>query len=297
VDAGVATTVTVAPTVDTLSPGAERNFFAQAFRQSGAPIPGAAFVWTSLAENVATVNATGRVFALSVGETDIVATAPGGIQQSARLVVRAPVQAAAWDIDLLGVPHFVTADYIASELFTRISYFRSNHGHDYSDEREQCRSMKHYYDIAQVVGPDDVAIYAPVTGEVVRVQAEQSFGTQLQIRPDAQPAFTVIIFHVLLDAPILEGDRVVSGTRIGRHIGAQTSSDVAIRVQTPTESRLVSYFDALSEPVWAKYSARGITSRGEFAISRAARDADPLTCDTSGGFVALGALPRWVVLQ
>ena len=50
-----------------------------------------------------------------------------------------------YDIDAKGIPQFAGVDYIELAKISRISKFRSGIGHDYSDDFEQCRSMKHYY--------------------------------------------------------------------------------------------------------------------------------------------------------
>lgn len=205
--------------------------------------------------------------------------------------------AATWDLDRLGVPRFIAADYIQSERIPRISRFRSGSGHDYSDSVEHCRSMKHYFDVSSL-GADaaSLAISAPVSGLVVRAEPEQTFGTQLQIRPDAYPAFTVVLFHVVPSPPLAEGDRVRAGAVIGHHVGSQTNSDVAVSVMTPAGYRLVSYFDALADSVWARYAARGVTDRAAMVITRAERDADPLVCD-SEAFRSTGTLSNWVELK
>jgi len=43
------------------------------------------------------------------------------------------------------LPKVVTASYFPTDLVQRVSRFRSGFGHDYSDDFEDCRSMKHYF--------------------------------------------------------------------------------------------------------------------------------------------------------
>ena len=50
-----------------------------------------------------------------------------------------------WDVDANGIPKFVTSDHIELSKIEKISKFRSGIGHDFSDNFESCRSMKHYY--------------------------------------------------------------------------------------------------------------------------------------------------------
>ncbi|WP_374433780.1 hypothetical protein [Inhella sp.] len=181
---------------------------------------------------------------------------------------------AAYDLDQLGVPRFIHTHYIDLSRIVQLSKFRSSAGHDYSDDVERCRSMKHYF-----IGPDaSTAVLAPVSGTITAVQPEFA-GSQLQIRPDAQPDFTVILFHVALNGPYAAGQRVVEGQALGQHAGRMTWSDVAIRVNTPGAMRHVSYIEALSDTAFAALQARGVGSRAELVISRAERDAAPFQCN------------------
>ena len=50
-----------------------------------------------------------------------------------------------YDVDLYGIPKFVNINYIELYKIYCISKFRSAIGHDYSDDFESCRSMKHYF--------------------------------------------------------------------------------------------------------------------------------------------------------
>ena len=43
------------------------------------------------------------------------------------------------------IPKFVDCDYLDLDKINKISKFRSGMGHDYSDDFESCRSMKHYF--------------------------------------------------------------------------------------------------------------------------------------------------------
>jgi hypothetical protein len=51
-----------------------------------------------------------------------------------------------YDTDANGVPRFAESNCIELHKISRISKFRSGAGHDYSDDFETCRSMKHYFD-------------------------------------------------------------------------------------------------------------------------------------------------------
>ena len=178
-----------------------------------------------------------------------------------------------YDLDALGVPKFVNTNYIDLNKITQISKFRSSAGHDYHDDKESCRSMKHYF-----IAPDSATtIRAPVSGTISRMD-DDFVGKQVRITSDAQQAFDFIIFHVMLAKPLAVGDRVEEGQVLGLHAGTMTFSDIAVAVNTPTAYRLVSYFDTLTDEAFAAFQARGLTSRDQMIVSKAARDAAPYQC-------------------
>lgn len=200
-----------------------------------------------------------------------------------------------YDVDALGIPKFVSSDYIDLAPIYRVSKFRSGTGHDYSDDFESCRSMKHYY---QPQTPSDwsaVRIYAPVTGTVESLLPEWA-GTQVRIQSQAYPAFVFILFHVNPSPSLAVGDSLVAGQQIGTHIGSQTSSDIAVRVATPTGSKLVSYMSVMTDALFANYQLRGVSTRDDLIVTRAARDADSLQC-TGEAFGTFGTLENWLVLN
>jgi hypothetical protein len=201
-----------------------------------------------------------------------------------------------WDIDQDGIPKFVDVNYIELDEIHRISRFRSGEGHDYSDAFEHCRSMKHYFDPKPGVIWQDVEILSPVTGKVTRVEEEWA-GTKLEIQSDSRLAFRFVIFHLNLSRPLETGDSVVAGGKLGNHVGAQTSSDIAVIVNDPTrQGRMISYFDTMTDALFQTYAERGVNSRAEMIISKAERDAAPLTCN-GDVFVDPGPLPNWRVLD
>lgn len=203
--------------------------------------------------------------------------------------------ATTYDIDALGIPRFVAVDYIDLGQIYRISKFRSGIGHDYADAFETCRSMKHYYLPKSAADWSTIPIYAPVSGTVVTVFAEWA-GTQVQIQSDDYPAFVFILFHVNLSAPLGVGDMVVAGQTLGTHIGSQTMSDIAVRVDTPGGLKLVPFVSVLDDTRFLDYQARGLASRDDAVVSAAARDADPLNC-TGETFGTSGTLENWMTLN
>ena len=193
--------------------------------------------------------------------------------------------------DPLDLPEFVDVNYIELDKIHRISKFRSGEGHDYSDDFESCRSMKHYFQPDSSVDWSLIKIYSPVSGVIVRLYEEWA-GTQLQIQSSKYPDFTFIIFHVNLSNPLNEGDVVSEG----QQLGTQTMSDIAVGYNTSEGYRLISYFQVMTDALLLSYKARGIDSRYDFIISKEARDADPLECNGES-FSTSGTLENWVTLN
>ena len=162
---------------------------------------------------------------------------------------------------VIAVPtRFIAVDYIELDKIERISKFRSGIGHDYHDDAESCRSMKHYYQPKIGISWASVKIFSPVNGTVVRLFDEWA-GTQVQIRPKVGPDFTIIIFHITLRQPLSVGDSVLAGQQLGTHIGSQTMSDNAIGYSGLGTWKLLSYFDVMSDSLFQRYTERGISSR------------------------------------
>ncbi len=206
-----------------------------------------------------------------------------------------PEQEPTYDVQTLGVPKFAAVNYIDLLTIGRISKFRSAVGHDYWDDFEQCRSLKHYFEPLGSVDWASITITSPVSGSVLRIYEEWA-GTQVQIRCDDQPAFIIIIFHVAMANPLAVGDRVAAGQVLGHHIGSQTMSDIAVGVVTGHGWKLVSWFDIMTDAVFQQYQARGVTSRSAMVITQQERDGDPLGC-AGDAFLSEGTLANWVVLQ
>ena len=200
-----------------------------------------------------------------------------------------------YDVDAHGIPKFVAADYIELPKIYSISKFRSSEGHDYSDEFEACRSMKHYFNPKSTIDWSTIKVFSPIGGTVSRMFDEWA-GTQVQIRSKTYSAFFFIIFHINLSNPLSVGDTLSEGQQLGTHIGSQTMSDIALGVNTPSGWKLVSYFDVLTDTLFQQYQARGLNARSDAVISKAARDADSLTC-SGETFTTTGGLGSWVILN
>jgi hypothetical protein len=200
-----------------------------------------------------------------------------------------------WDIDNKQLPQFVGVNYIELNKIIAISKYRSGEGHDYSDGAEDCRSMKHYFHPIDTLDWTKIKIVSPVTGIITRLNQE-GMGMQIEIQSDDYPAFRFMIFHVNISPARNVNDKVTAGEQLGTHIGNQTWSDIAVWVNDPThQGRLVSYFQVITDEVFNAYKNRGVSSRDDVIISKALRDANPLSCSNET-FTSPETLPSWVTL-
>ena len=180
------------------------------------------------------------------------------------------------------VPQFVSHDYIELEKIEYISRFRSGAGHDYSDDYEECRSMKHYFHPhSSVSNWTSINIYSPVSGTIIDLS--DSNGTRVTIQSSQNPACQFIIFHVGILPKIMKGYKVSAGEHIGTHAGNSTISDIAVRIFTlhngSPRKRLISYFDVMTDSLFSAYQTRGLQNREDVIISAEDRDNDPLNCN------------------
>lgn len=58
-----------------------------------------------------------------------------------------------------------------------------------------------------------------------------------------------------------EGDQLAAGDKLGKHIGAQTDSDIAVRLVRKEPWTLVSAFEIMTNRVFLEFQQHGIHSR------------------------------------
>jgi len=206
------------------------------------------------------------------------------------------------DLDEGDTPRFATENCIELDKISRISRFRSGEGHDYSDDFETCRSMKHYYLAKSGVDNHTVKLFSPVNGTIIGMVDEYDGslwkGTQIGIRPDGFSSFVVIIFHINLTDTLTVGDHVTAGQELGTSQKQDgTATDVAVGVHVPGGYKLISFFEIITDDVFQLYQARGVSSRSEFIITKEERDGDPLECTGQEQFVDRGNIENWVHLS
>jgi hypothetical protein len=259
---------------------------------AGADLPNVMPTYTSSSPSVVRIEPNGEIVARGVGTATVRASAGGLIAETIVYV-----GAATYDPATQGPPHVLPANHIDLSKIERISRFRSTVGHSYTDGSETCRSMKHYYQPKQSVDWTTVDIYAPASGTVEGIARDGAFGYRIRIRPRDLPALDIQIFHVTIDSGVVRLRWVDAGEHIGRHASSATMSDIAMSIGPVEGGTLISYFDAMTDAVFAEYQARGVASREAAIITEAERDADPVPCVSEQQFTVHGTLPDWLVLN
>lgn len=261
---------------------------------SGAIVPNLVPHYTSSNPTIVSVDANRhRLQAMSVGIVTVHASAGG---QVADMIIH--VGSAAYNLAALGPPRVLNANFIDLSRIKRISRFRSTVGHSYVDTSgETCRSMKHYFEPYDSVDWTTVDIFAPASGTILEIAPDGAWGSRVVLRPESSAALRVAIFHVTVDSGIVKNSWVEAGQHIGRHASGQTLCDIAVSIGGKEEGTLISYFDAMTDEVFAQYQARGVANRQALIITRAQRDADPVPCVDEHQFTVHGHLPDWVLLN
>ncbi len=203
-------------------------------------------------------------------------------------------------VDTDNPPQFIQADFVELDKVYSISKFRSGVGHDFSGSGETCRSMKHYFATVDVNQPNykmykdmemkdwphpvegvDATIFSPVDGYILGVthQKEKGWaGDEIKVLPSAQSNVVIRLMHVTpINDDIKLGTKVTAGQKIGLVLANQ-SFDIAISSMSPFRENYISYFAAMSDEVFAKYQARGATSRDDFILTKEEVDAHPWQC-------------------
>ena len=156
-------------------------------------------------------------------------------------------------------PQFCTHDFIQLNKINTISVFRSFEGHDYSDAYEHNLSMKHYFTPYASAGT--IEIYSPTDGQITAIFPEQNqAGYQVQIQPTNNPQYTIAIFHLTVTPSLQIGAQVTAGQQIGTASATQ-GTDIAVWKLGNFRDKLISYFEVMTDDVFAGYQARGIAAR------------------------------------
>lgn len=260
---------------------------------SGADLTDVTPEFTISDSSVVRVEAGGLVVSTGVGTATVRASA-GGRAAEATFYVGSPT----YDLATLGPPRVLSASYIDLSKIGRVSRFRSTVGHSYVDgSGETCRSMKHYFEPKASEDWTKVDVYAPASGTIWHIAPDGAFGYRVLLAPRDLPALEVQIFHVNLDPDIVVNTWVDAGDHIGTHSSSLTMSDIAVSVGSKEEGTLISYFETMTDGVFAEYQARGVSSREAAVITKEERDADPVPCEGETPFTVQGTLPDWLDLS
>jgi hypothetical protein len=257
----------------------------------GVELPDFVPEYTSSNAAVVRIDPGSVISAAGAGSATVRASAGG---QMAEAIVY--VGNASYDLQGVGPPRVLPANYIDLSKIGQISRFRSAIGHDYSFAHETCRSMKHYYQPKLTLDWTTVDIYAPASGTIQGLRVD-GLGYQIRMAPRDMPWLSIHIFHVALDPGIVRNMWVEAGDHLGTHASGFTMSDIAMSLGSIEQGTLVSYFDTMTDEVFAEYQARGVPSREAAIITRAERDADPVPCDGQTQFTEHGTIENWLYLN
>ncbi|HIF65612.1 MAG TPA: hypothetical protein EYQ34_03295 [Acidimicrobiia bacterium] len=217
-------------------------------------------------------------------------------------------------VDPANPPRIAVNNFIDLAPHISITKLRSVYGHNYTfgdDEHDptgqSCRSMKHYFDAYSLnqrwsgnFGSYDtkgtVKFYAPADGTIRDlVPSSSSAGPEYQftIQSSEYPRLAFKFHHVDLLENLQNGGTVVAGQHLGHIARFNGQAEIATYVVLgPGTGEYISFFDVMSDEVFAEYQARGISSRSQMSITKEARDASPIPCDLSDGqggkFIATG---------
>ncbi len=218
------------------------------------------------------------------------------------------------DVDPANPPVFVSHNFIDLDRIKRISKLRSGFGHDYSAgseeydaTRQSCRSMKHYLAPKGVQdsfgGAEDhssswatIRYFAPVDGELGEFRPGEVDGEYaFELESSEYPSIKFRFHHVRLVEGLYEGSVVTAGQHIGHIAMEEAYGELGIvhrKFGMPGtvefSETYLSVFQVMTDELFAQYQARGVASRDQMIITRAARDASPVPCDNSeaGYFLA-----------
>ena len=193
------------------------------------------------------------------------------------------------------------ADLAPQKHITKI---RAVYGHDYAagdDEFDptgkSCMSQKHYfepYTFAQRYDSNfgsynsrgNVNFYAPADGDLIDIKPNQiTEGTEYQFHlySKEHPSLVFGFHHVDLLEPLRNGGSVVAGQRLGTIIRENGQAEIATWVSLGGgKVEFISFFDVMSDEVFAEYQARGVQSRSQLTIPAEERAANPIACYREG---------------
>ena len=207
-------------------------------------------------------------------------------------------------IDPANPPKIATSNFIDLDPYIRITKIRAAYGHNYNHGTVEhdptgasCSSMKHYFDAYtekqrshHIFGSYDtsgvVKYYSPVDGNLYQTiprEIEQGTEYQFYISPTGYKQLVFTFHHVDLLEEFTKGGSVTSGQHIGYIIRPHGQGEIAVSVSNGAVYEYISFFDVMTDEVFAEYQARGIINRAQMTISREEREANPIPCTLNDG--------------
>jgi len=217
-------------------------------------------------------------------------------------------------VDPSDPPKIAVTNHIDLDPFNSITKLRAAYGHDYTSgdsehdpEWKSCRSMKHYFDAytydqrsSQDFGlydtAGDVKYYAPAAGELRDIQTNEfSPGEteyQFTIVSTEYPSMNFTFMHLELIEELRNGGLVEAGQHIGYVVRPHGQGEIVTWIDLGGGMiKNISFFDVMTDEVFAEYQTRGIESRSQMTITKEERDANPVACSSENGggkFTATG---------
>ena len=213
-------------------------------------------------------------------------------------------------VDLSNLPKFVTNNFIDLDTFKSITKFRGAYGHDYSASDEEydptgksCRSMKHYFEAYTLdqrwsgqFGSYDtkgnVNYYAPTSGKIIdivhgsfsRDNGSEGEEWQFTIESSEYPSVNIKFHHVNLEPHLRGGGNVKAGDVLGTIARDNGQGEIASYVLLGKGTlKYVSFFELITDDVFALYESRGLKNRSDVIISREDRESNPIPCTIGDG--------------
>ena len=205
-------------------------------------------------------------------------------------------------------PKIATYNFIDLKPFVSISKIRAITGHmysygdsEYDATGKSCRSMKHYFESYTKVQrwnssfgsyntKGNINFYAPTDGtltDVVTASAEGGTEYQFRIQSSLQPRIGFSFHHIDLLPELRNGAEVSGGQLLGTMYRNNGQGEIATFINTGEvegdSGDYISFFDVMSDDVFAMYQAKGIQSRSQMTIPLAEREANPIGCTIGDG--------------
>lgn len=213
-------------------------------------------------------------------------------------------QAESPPVDPKNPPRIAIYNFADLEPQKHITKIRAVYGHDYTygdDEHDpsgkSCMSQKHYFEAYTFSQRYDsnfgsyntrgnINFYAPADGDLLDIKSNQiTEGTEYQFHLYSKeyPRIVFGFHHVDMLEPLRNGGSVTAGERLGTIIRNNGQTEIATWVMLGKgQLEYISFFDVMSDEVFAQYQARGIQSRSQMSISAEDRAANPVACYREG---------------